>query len=70
HALLTEMVPAGAATHLSCKRAARLLAKIRPQGAVEETRKQMAPELLADWRQLDRRITDANQRFNSPRRRG
>ncbi len=64
HALLTEMVPAGAATHLSCKRAARLLATIRPQGVVEEMRKQMARELLADWRQLDRRVTVASQRLS------
>ncbi|MDP8928005.1 MAG: IS110 family transposase [Actinomycetota bacterium] len=31
HALLTEMVPAGAATHLSCKRAARLRRRSGPK---------------------------------------
>ncbi len=56
--------PAGAATHLSCKKAARLLATIRPVGTVEEMRKQMARELLADWRQLERRVTEASQRLS------
>jgi transposase len=64
HALLTEMVPAGAAAHLSSKKAARLLTTIRPHGAVEQTRKQMARELLADWRRQNTAITKATRRLS------
>jgi len=64
HALLTELVPAGAATHLTSTKAAALLRKITPSSIVELERKLVARELLEDWRWLDRRIPAAKQRLS------
>ncbi|HZW44382.1 MAG TPA: IS110 family transposase [Dermatophilaceae bacterium] len=64
HVLLAELVPAGAAMHLTSKKAAVMLRKIAPGGVVELERKLLARELLEDVRWLDRRIPVAMQRLS------
>ena len=54
HRHLRDLIPGGAPTHLSANTAAGLLAKARPRDSVEAERKQMARELLADVRRLDK----------------
>ena len=54
HRHLRDLVPGGAPVHLSANTAAGLLAKIRPRDSVEAERKQMARDLLADLRRLDK----------------
>ncbi|MDQ3708517.1 MAG: transposase [Actinomycetota bacterium] len=64
HVLLGELVPAGAARHLTSKKAAALLRSIAPGDTVELERKLVARELLDDVRWLDRRIPAAKQRLS------
>jgi hypothetical protein len=63
HALLGELVSAGAATHLTSKKAAVLLRKITPGSAVELERKLFARELLEEIRWFDKRIPVVKQRL-------
>jgi|AntDryMetagUQ889_1029465.scaffolds.fasta_scaffold09071_1 transposase len=63
HATLTDLTPAGAKTHLTCDKTVALLRRIRPVTAVEASRKQVAQELLEDWRWLNRRIPPAEDRL-------
>ena len=56
HALLRDLVPGGAATDLTASRAAKILVTVRPVGAVETIRKQMARELVGDVRVVDSRL--------------
>jgi transposase len=46
HALLRDLIPGGAPTHLSAATAARLLTGVRPIGPVETARKQLARDLV------------------------
>lgn len=62
HRHLRDLVPGGAPLNLSTAKAAKLLAKIRPHDAVEAERKQMARDLLADLRRLDKAIGDNRRR--------
>jgi transposase len=64
HALLTELVPAGANKHLTSKKAAEVLRTVRPGSIVELERKLVARELVEDIRWLDRRIPIAKQRLS------
>ncbi len=64
HALLAELVPAGAARHLTSKNAAVMLRKITPGSVVELERKLVARDLLDDVRWLDKRIPVAKQRLS------
>ncbi len=63
HALLTELVPAGAAARLTSTKAAAFLRAVRPGSIVELERKLIARELLEDIRALDRRLPAANKRL-------
>jgi hypothetical protein len=56
HAVLRELVAGGAPRGLSADRAAKLLRSVRPSGSVEQERKRLALELLADVRRLDRAL--------------
>ena len=62
HRHLRDLIAGGAPLHLSAAKAAGLLAKVRPGDAVETERKQMARDLLADIRRLDRAIADNRRR--------
>ena len=62
HRHLRDLIPGGAPTSLSADCAAALLAKVRPRDGVEAERKQMARELLADVRRLDRALAHSRRR--------
>lgn len=64
HALLTDMVPAGAKSHLTSKKAAALLRTVPVDGVVTLERKLLARELIDDIRRLDRRIPTARRRLS------
>lgn len=54
HRHLCDMVAGGAPTDLAATIAAKILAKVRPAGAVQAERQVMARELLVEVRRLDR----------------
>jgi transposase len=62
HRHLRDLIPGGAPTHLSASTASALLSGLRPQDSVEAERKQIARELLADVRRLDKAITENRRR--------
>ncbi len=64
HALLTDMVAAGAKTHLTSKKAATLLRTVPAGDIVTLERKLLARELIDDIRRLDRRIPAARRRLS------
>jgi transposase len=57
HRLLVDLVPGGASRNLTARRAAALLGQVAPTGTPAVTRYQIATDLIADVRDLDRRIT-------------
>ncbi len=62
HRHLRDLIPGGAPLHLTAVKAAALLNKVRPGDAVETERKQMARDLVADVRRLDKAIADNRRR--------
>ena len=56
HRALRDLHPGGAARQLTADRAALLLRSIRPTGAVDQERKLIARELIADVRRIDRAL--------------
>lgn len=62
HRHLRDLIPGGAPVHLSAKTAAGLLGKIRPGDSVTVERKQVARELVADLRRLDRAMAANRKR--------
>jgi transposase len=63
HRLLVDLVPAGAGRNLTANRAARLLRQACPISAPAVTRRQLAIDLIADVRELDRRIAVVKARI-------
>lgn len=63
HVLLTRLLPGGAPRHLDADTAARLLRSIRPRETGPRTLRQLAVELVAEVRHLDRRITTADTKI-------
>ena len=57
--MLTNLTPAGANRELTAERAAELLRGIRPRDAAGKTLRSLAADLVAEIRQLDRRIAKA-----------
>ena len=65
HALLCDLTPGGLPGELTAPRAARMLRGIRPEGLVAEQRKQLARDLLADIKTLDRQLADLDKRLDA-----
>ncbi|GGY00819.1 hypothetical protein GCM10010358_63430 [Streptomyces minutiscleroticus] len=65
HALLRDLLPGGAPTQLSADPAATLLRAVRPVGDVEAVRKDIAWDLVAEIRKLDKQLTDNAARMQS-----
>jgi len=65
HTVLAALRPGGMARRLSAKNAARMLAAIRPVTPIEQQRKAMARQHLADIRRLDKGIAANKQRINA-----
>jgi len=59
HVLLTHLTPAGATRGLTADRAADILRQIRPREPAAKTLRSLAADLVAEIRQLDRRIAKA-----------
>ena len=62
HALIAALTPGGMQRRISADGAASRLRTIHPSNAVEAQRKQMALELVADVRRLDRNIAEVKKR--------
>lgn len=58
HALLRDLLPGGAPTRLSAEKAAALMKGLRPVTATDNCRRDLARDLLADLRRIDRQIRD------------
>ncbi|MGW3248831.1 IS110 family transposase [Streptomyces sp. NPDC001070] len=58
HAVLRDLLPGGAPTGLSADKAAALMKGIRPVTATDACRRDIARDLLADLRRLDRQVKD------------
>jgi transposase len=65
HRLLMDLVPGGARRNLTAKRAAALLTEVTPAGAPAVTRHELAADLIADVRQLERRIAQVEARIKT-----
>ncbi len=59
HVVLTHLIPAGASRDLTAERAAELLRGIRPRDTAGRALRGLAADLVAEIRQLDRRIAKA-----------
>jgi transposase len=62
HALIAALTPGGVQQRISAASAASRLRAVHPGNAVEAERKQMALELVADIRRLDKSIADVKKR--------
>lgn len=62
HALIAALTPGGVQTRISAEGAATRLRAIHPHNAVEAQRKEMALELVADVRRLDKAIAQVKKR--------
>ncbi len=60
HVLLRDLLPGGAALDLTANKAAALLRTVRPLTTTDACRRELAAELIADLRRLDRQLV-ANQ---------
>ena len=60
-----DLIPGGARRNLTAKRAAALLAAVRPTGAPAVTRWELASELVADVRGLEQRIAVVEARIKA-----
>ncbi|MFD5430400.1 IS110 family transposase [Streptomyces sp. NPDC127084] len=58
HAVLRDLLPGGVATGLSADKAAAAMKGIRPVTATDSCRRDIARDLLADLRRLDRLVKD------------
>ena len=65
HRLLVDLVPGGARRNLTANRAAALLDQVVPTSGPAVTRHQLAQELVADVRGLDRRIKVVEARIKA-----
>jgi len=65
HRLLVDLVPTGAGRNLTAARAAALLGQVSATGTPAITRWLLAADLIADGRDLDRRIAAVEARINS-----
>jgi transposase len=63
HVLLCDLLPSGAKRNLDADTAAALLRRLRPATAPARTRRQLAVDLVADLRALDRRIVAVEERL-------
>jgi len=62
HRHLRDLVAGGAPVHLSATNAAKILNKVRPANSAEAARKQIARDLVADLRRIDKAIADSRRR--------
>jgi transposase len=63
HAVLGELIPGGVPKAITTARAARVLKALRPAGAVEAARWELAADLLDDLRRIDARIRETRKKL-------
>ena len=63
HAVLCELIPGGVSKEITATHAAHLLASIRPAGAVEAARCELAAEFLEDLRRIDAQLRDTKKKL-------
>ena len=63
HAVLGELIPGGVPKVITVARAARVLRAIRPDGAVQAARCELAAALLEDLRRIDARIRETRTKL-------
>jgi transposase len=63
HAVLGELIPGGVPKAITVSRAARVLRAIRPDGAVQAARCELAAALLEDLRRIDARIRETRKKL-------
>jgi hypothetical protein len=63
HAVLCELVAGGVSKRISPAAAGQLLAGIRPAGAVDAARCELAAEFLADLRRIDAQMREAKKKL-------
>ena len=56
HAVLCDLIPGGVSKEISAPGAARVLDRVRPSGAVQAARHELAAEFLADLRRIDAQL--------------
>jgi hypothetical protein len=64
HALLSEMIFREAPKHLTATTAAKMLRSVRPSTAVQTERREVAKQLLEDWRWRERHIPATEARLH------
>jgi transposase len=65
HAVLCELVPGGISNRISAPQAGRLLEDIRPTGAVEAARFELAAEFLEDLRRIDAQMSGTEKKLTT-----
>jgi transposase len=63
HAVLGELIPGGVPKAITTARAARVLRAIRPEGAVQTARCELAAALLDDLRRIDTQIRETRKQL-------
>jgi transposase len=63
HAVLCELIAGGVSKRISAAHAGHLLEGLRPAGAVDAARCELAAEFLADLRRIDAQIRDAKNKL-------
>jgi len=63
HAVLGELIPGGVPKAITAARATRVLRAIRPEGAVQTARRELAAALLEDLRRIDARIRETRKKL-------
>jgi transposase len=63
HAVLGELIPGGVPKVITTARAGRVLRALRPEGAVEGARCELAADLLEDLRRVDARIRETRKKL-------
>ena len=58
-----QLIPGGVSKRISAAQAAHLLEQLRPSGAVEAARCELAAEFLADLRRIDAQMRDAKKKL-------
>ena len=65
HALMRDLIPGGARTALTARVAAAALRRVRPITPADQTRKDIARDLVRDIRGIDQRLTAIAERVTS-----
>jgi transposase len=63
HAVLCDLIPGGVSKQIRAAAAARILEQVKPSGAVQQARRELAAEYLADLRRIDARRRETKKKL-------